>query len=134
MVRAISTTSLALVLGCTSGSPGTGAPQKTGPLRFEVRLAPGVVDGPVTGRLIVVLDTQQKGEPREHVTDLDRTAQIFGIDVRDLAPGASTTIEGDVLGYPVTSLGALPAGSVRAQAVLHRYETFRRSDRRVLEL
>ncbi len=88
----------------------------------------------MTGRLILVLDTQQKGEPREHVTDLDRTAQIFGIDVRDLAPGASATIEGDVLGYPVTSLGALPVGSVRAQAVLHRYETFRRSDGRVLEL
>ena len=68
------------------------------------------------------------------MTDLDRTAQIFGIDVRDLAPGASAAIEGDVLGYPVTSLAALPAGPVRAQAVLHRYETFRRSDGRVLEL
>ena len=134
MLRSIAATSLALVLGCTSGSPGAGAPSKTGPLRFEVRLAPGVVDGPVTGRLILVLDTQQKGEPREHVTDVDRTAQIFGIDVRDLAAGASATIEGDVLGYPVRSLGALPAGLFRAQAVLHRYETFRRSDGQVLEL
>ncbi|HEY3587723.1 MAG TPA: hypothetical protein VGK85_11250, partial [Myxococcaceae bacterium] len=130
-------TSLALVLGCasgTSGSTGAAAPPKPSPLRFLVRLAPGVVDGPVTGRLILVLDTHEKGEPREHVSDVDRTAQIFGIDVRDLAPGSSTTIEGDVLGYPIRSLSALPAGPVRAQAVLHRYESFRFADGRVLEL
>ena len=134
MLRSLAATSVALILGCASGSPATGASSNPGPLRFVVRLAPGVVDGPVTGRLILVLDTHEKGEPREHVTDVDRTAQIFGIDVRDLAAGGSATIEGDVLGYPVTSLAALPAGPVRAQAVLHRYETFRRSDGRVLEL
>ena len=133
MLRSLVAASVAL-LGCASGSPGAAAPPKTGPLRFEVRLQPGVVDGPVTGRLLVVLDTHEKGEPREHVTDVDRTAQIFGIDVRDLAAGGAATLEGDVLGYPVSSLAALPAGPVQVQAVLHRYETFRRSDGRVLEL
>jgi hypothetical protein len=133
VLRSLVAASVAL-LGCASGSPGAAAPPKTGPLRFDVRLQPGVVDGPVTGRLLVVLDTHEKGEPREHVTDVDRTAQIFGIDVRDLAAGGAATLEGDVLGYPVSSLAALPAGPVQVQAVLHRYETFRRSDGRVLEL
>jgi hypothetical protein len=134
VLRSLAVVSIALVLGCASGSSGAAAAPKTPPLRFEVHFAPGVVDGPITGRLIVVLDTHETKEPREHVTDVDRTAQIFGIDVRDLGPGGTATIEGDVLGYPIRSLAGLPAGPVRAQAVLHRYETFRRSDGRVLDL
>ena len=134
VLRSLAVVSIAVVLGCASGPSGPAAPPKTPPLRFEVHLAPGVVEGPITGRLIVVLDTHETKEPREHVTDVDRTAQIFGIDVRDLGPGGTATIEGDVLGYPIRSLAGLPPGPVRAQAVLHRYETFRRSDGRVLDL
>src|SRR5262245_8934048 len=134
VLRSLAAASIALVLGCASGSSGAAPPTRATPLRFEVRLTPGVVDAPVTGRLILILDTHEKGEPREHVNDVDRTAQIFGIDVRELAPGGSASIEGDVLGYPVTSLAGLPTGPVRVQAVLHRYETFRRADGRVLEL
>jgi hypothetical protein len=134
VLRSLAAASISLVLGCASGSPGTAGPAKAAPLRFEVHLAPGVVDGPVTGRLILVLDTHEKGEPREHVNDVDRTAQIFGVDVRDLVSGGSASIEGDALGYPITHLAGLPTGPVRVQAVLHRYETFRRSDGHVLEL
>jgi hypothetical protein len=134
VLRSLPALSLLLVLGCASTSPPPAAPPSSGPLRFEVRLAPGVVDGPVTGRLILVLDTHEKGEPREHVSDLDRTAQIFGIDVRDLTPGKSAAFEGNVLGYPITRLSALPARQVRVQAVLHRYETFHFADGRVIEL
>src|SRR5262249_57567773 len=97
MLRSLAAASVALVLGCASGSPATGASSNPGPLRFVVRLAPGVVDGPVTGRLILVLDTHEKGEPREHVTDVDRTAQIFGIEVRDLAAPRPATTHVDLL-------------------------------------
>src|SRR5262245_39519755 len=134
VLRSLAAASIALVLGCASGSSGAAPPTRATPLRFEVRLAPGVIDGPGTGRLILILDTHEKGEPREHVNDVDRTAQIFGIDVRDLGPGKSAAFEGDVLGYPITRLAGLPSGPVRIQAVLHRYETYRRSDGRVLEL
>ncbi|HTS83434.1 MAG TPA: hypothetical protein VMH40_22745 [Myxococcaceae bacterium] len=125
---------LAVLAGCASGPAKEPASAASSPLRFSVTLAPGVVDHPVSGRLLVVLSVKPEGEPREHVSDLDRTAQVFGIDVHDLAPGSTATLDGDVLGYPIRTLAALPTGPVRMQAVLRLYETFHRADGHIVEL
>ena len=51
-----------------------------------------------------------------------------------LAPGEDAVLDGDVLGYPVDSVADIPRGEYWVQAVLHRYETFHRSDGHRLKL
>ncbi len=49
-------------------------------------------------------------------------------------PGATVGFNDSVLGYPIESLADLPAGEYHVQAVLHRYETFHRSDGHTVKL
>jgi Putative esterase len=43
-------------------------------------------------------------------------------------------MDGSVLGFPLDSLKDVPAGRYQVQALLHKYETFRRSDGHVVKL
>jgi hypothetical protein len=102
--------------------------------RFEV-----VFDGkpsarPLDGRLLVIVSNDASDEPRNQVDDTAKTQQMFGIDVEGWKAGERQVIDAGVLGYPRDSLRDVPAGKFRVQAVLHRYETFRRKDGRTLKL
>ncbi len=79
---------------------------------------------PLDGRIILIFATSDRSEPRNQVTSGLAAAQVFGIDVDEMAPGATIAIDGTVFGYPVQSLDDVPAGGYYVQAVLHRYETF----------
>jgi hypothetical protein len=99
-----------------------------------VTLAPAVAAAPVDGRVILALSKDDAEEPRMQVAAGVDAIQVFGADVDGLAPGAAATFDGTVFGYPLESLDRLPAGRYRVQAVLHRYETFRRADGHVVKL
>ena len=100
-----------------------------------VRLDPAAASGPLTGRLLLLVSTDDSAEPRFQIQwNVTRTMQIFGIDVDGLAPGQSVTFPADTFGHPVPSLAQLPAGDYWVQVVLHRYDTFRRADGHVVEL
>ncbi|MCZ6725993.1 MAG: hypothetical protein O7A98_01405 [Acidobacteria bacterium] len=86
------------------------------------------------GRVIVVLSTDGETEPRFQVRPGYRAVQLFGIDVVGLKPGESAVIDAGVFGYPVASLGDVPAGEYWVQAVLHKYETFHRADGHTVKL
>lgn len=101
---------------------------------ITVRLSPGVADAPLDGRIIVVLSTSDRAEPRNQVGAGVNASQVFGIDVDRLAPGAQAQIDATVVGYPVASLNALPPGRYFIQAVLHRYETFHLSTGHTVQL
>ena len=101
---------------------------------IRVTLAPSVASAPVDGRVIVALSKSEDGEPRNQVAPGVDAIQVFGVDVDALQPGAAAVVDGSVFGYPYESLDRLPAGRYRAQAVLHRYETFRRADGHVVKL
>ena len=73
-------------------------------------------------------------EPRFQIQDGPSTQVIFGIDVDGLKPGQPAMIDASVFGYPVSSLAKIPAGTYRVQALLNRYETFRRSDGHTVKL
>src|SRR4029079_19509811 len=60
--------------------------------------------------------------------------QAFGMDVDGWAPGTVATFEPGVIGFPLESRRAVPAGPYTVQALLHRYETFRRSDGHTVKL
>src|SRR6188768_3312956 len=124
---------LLALFACALAAPAAhaAAPQGEG-LRFAVRFPAQAA--PFTGRLLVLISTDDGAEPRFQVTDGPRSQQVFGIDVADLAGGADAIVGGDVLGYPLESLRDLRPGTYNVQALLHRYETFHRADGHVVQL
>ena len=77
------------------------------------------------GRVILVLAKREAPEPRFQVSPGLDGAQVFGLDVTDLARGGVARFDAGVFGFPLASLGEVPAGDYWVQAVLHEYETFR---------
>lgn len=106
---------------------------RTGPT-FAISFADSVHDGPLDGRLVLLLarDEDPAGDPPETDRPEPRfqlgsgldTAVAYGVDVDGLEPGQTVVIDASVFGFPVASMADLPAGDYRVQAVLHRYETF----------
>ncbi|HSL22091.1 MAG TPA: hypothetical protein VK886_11185 [Vicinamibacterales bacterium] len=107
------------------------APQ---PLRFAVTFDAEVSGAPLDGRVLVMISTEKEGEPRFQISAGAGSQQIFGIDVDGLAPGQPAIVDASALGFPVLSLRDVKAGTYTAQALLHRYETFRRADGHVVKL
>ncbi len=123
-----------LILSCQTVEPHGGPPT---PLRFAVRYPRTLTPGPLDGRLVVLIAAADVPEPRlqfnpQHSTDA--TPQAFGVDVDSWAPGAEAVVAGDAHGYPHAWLASVPPGEYWVQAVLHRYETFRRGDGSVVKL
>jgi hypothetical protein len=105
-------------------------------LRFAVRYPASLEKGPLDGRLLLLLSTDGSAEPRFQVRDTDaaKSQQVFGIDVEAWKPGEQAVFDASVLGYPAESLADVKPGRYRVQALLHRYETFRRADGHVVKL
>ncbi|MEO8056476.1 MAG: alpha/beta hydrolase-fold protein [Acidobacteriota bacterium] len=129
--------SLLLALGlsttATAAPPASVAPSLA-PLRFAISYSKDLFPGPLDGRVLLILSKDDKAEPRKQIDIGLKTQQIFGVDVDGLAPGAPAVVDSAVLGYPLETLAAIPKGTYVVQAVLHRYETFRRADGHVVKL
>ncbi|MEM7574595.1 MAG: hypothetical protein AAF433_16945 [Bacteroidota bacterium] len=96
---------------------------------FSVSLSQELANEPLDGRLMLLLSTEAEGEPRFQITDEATTQLLFGMDVVDWEPGTSLEVDPELAyGYPIESLKDLPAGKYRVQVLLHKYETFNRSD------
>lgn len=89
---------------------------------------------PLDGRLLLIVSTDPSAEPRMQVDDTPNTQMVFGIDVDGLRPGQPAIVDEHAFGYPVRSLASLQPGEYYVQAVLHRYETFHRSDGHTVKL
>jgi hypothetical protein len=89
---------------------------------------------PLDGRMLLLLSTNGDAEPRFQISDGPATQLVFGIDVEGLAPGHEAVFDASAFGYPLRSLAELPSGEYHVQALLHRYETFHRSDGHVVKL
>jgi len=118
------------VLFCTVLS----IPVPTEGLEFEVSYPSEVETEAIDGRIILLLSTDDSEEPRFQSRPGVRAIQIFGVNVDKLQPGKGVTIDSSVFGYPIESLDDLPSGVYNIQAVLHRYETFNRSDGHTVKL
>jgi hypothetical protein len=92
---------------------------------------------PLDGRLLLLFSTDPKEEPRFQINGSPNTQIVFGMDVETWKPGSPTSVGAsskDVFGYPVRSFADLKPGEYIVQAVLDRYETFKRVDGYVLKL
>jgi hypothetical protein len=95
---------------------------------FEVSVSPSARRQPITGRLFLILTTDEKSEPRLQLFDVP----TFGADVRQLEPGVPVIIHAGTPGYPIEKLREIPAGEYYVQALLNVYTEFRRSDGRTV--
>jgi hypothetical protein len=115
----------------------TGAAPRSGAAKAKIAVKYGADKSkePLDGRLLLLLSTDKSDEPRNQISDTSlKSQQVFGIDVNGWKAGQETVFPADVLGYPVQSLAGVPKGTYQVQALLHRYETFRLADGRVLKL
>ena len=80
----------------------------------------------LTGHLLVVFSKHSTGdeEPRDQVQEQYDSAQAFGIDVDNLKPGGTVTINNSTAGYPLRHMSDVQPGSYFVQAVLNVYEPF----------
>jgi hypothetical protein len=86
------------------------------------------------GRLLLLVSTDSTSEPRFQIADGPGTQLVFGVDVTNWAPGSARTIGNEADAYPLRSLGDLPPGRYWVQALLNRYQTFRRGDGHTVSL
>jgi hypothetical protein len=101
---------------------------------FSVTVAPEQAREPLNGRLLLLLSVDASKEPRFQIEEGTKSQQVFGIDATSWKAGESQVFDAKVLGYPRVSLADVPAGTYRVQALLHKYETFRRKDGHVVQL
>jgi hypothetical protein len=127
---------LALVILAVFAVAGAAPSRPAGP-RIVVTYGDGLIAdaAPPDGRLLLLFSTDKAAEPRSQISDTSLTSQqVFGIDVEGWKAGQEAVFPSDVLGYPLERLSEVPAGTYQVQALLHRYETFHRSDGHVVKL
>lgn len=103
-------------------------------LRFEISMPESAGKEPLDGRLLLLISTNDKQEPRFQISEDLTTQQVFGVDVDGWKPGQTKLMDQSAFGYPVRSLAQLPPGEYWVQALLHKYETFKRSDGHTVKL
>lgn len=102
--------------------------------KFSISFSKSVSEAPLDGRVLLFIADNNKTEPRNQLSDDAPSQLVYGLNVDALKPGQSATIDASVFGYPVKSIAQLPAGEYWVQAMLHRYETFKRADGHTVKL
>src|SRR5688572_14835673 len=105
-----------------------------GNLKFAISFpAPSSKDA-LDGRMLLLISKNNSREPRFQINEDLTTQQVFGVNVDGLRPGAEAVIDANAFGYPIRSLSQLKPGDYWVQGLLHRYETFKRSDGHTVKL
>ncbi len=104
----------------------------TADARFEISYLAALDNGPITGRVFVMISKTNRVEPRLQAGSYQASVPFYGLDVNALKPGAGAVIDSSTLGYQVESLSQLPAGEYYVQALLNVYAQVHRKDRHVI--
>ena len=86
--------------------------------RFEISYPKQMSAGPLDGRVMLVIASNDKPEPRFQISFTYESAQAFGVDVDQLGPETAAVIDVSALGYPKDSLSHVPAGDYYVQGFL----------------
>jgi len=84
--------------------------------------------------MLLLISSDSAKEPRFQINEGSETQMIFGIDADGLKPNSPMMFDASVLGFPVRSIANIPAGWYWVQALLHKYETFKRADGHTVKL
>lgn len=103
-------------------------------LRFSISFPETSSRDPLDGRILLLVSTDNAKEPRFQINEDLNTQQVFGFDVDGWKPGQPAIIDNTAFGYPLRLLSDLKPGEYWIQALLHRYETFHRSDGHTVKL
>ncbi|HTF17423.1 MAG TPA: alpha/beta hydrolase-fold protein [Chryseolinea sp.] len=76
------------------------------------------------GRLLLMLASDDKSEPRFQIDGSLATQLVFGVDVEGIKPGDKMFVDEAAFGFPKRTLRDVPAGDYYVQALLNRYETY----------
>ena len=79
---------------------------------------------PLNGHLILVVAKKGEDEPRFQLSEDYHSAQGFGVDVENLAPGQPIVVDAKTFGAPLRSLKDIEPGDYFIQAVFNVYEEF----------
>ena len=112
-------------------SPST---MSTANLRFDISFPASASKEGLDGRLLLLISTNNDSEPRLQISEDLTTQQVFGVDVDGWKSGETKAIDQNAFGYPVRTLSQVKPGEYWVQALLHRYETFKRSDGHTVKL
>ena len=108
--------------------------QKNVKLKFALSFNESESSETLDGRLLLMISADSTDEPRFQINDNENTQLIYGINVEKIKPGDKMFIDASVFGYPLRSIGEIPAGNYWIQGLLNKYESFHLSDGRVLSL
>ncbi|HOP60894.1 MAG TPA: hypothetical protein PKZ60_05725 [Candidatus Saccharicenans sp.] len=122
---------LGLAAGCSQGAH---SPADQAQLKFAISFPAERSASPLDGRLLLLISTDNKKEPRFSINDSAGTQQVFGVDVEGMAAGTAAIIDGTAFGYPRHSLAAIEPGEYWVQSVLNIYQTYHLKDGRTLKL
>jgi hypothetical protein len=103
-------------------------------VQFAVSFPAGTSNTAIDGRVLLLISKDPSKEPRFQINEDLNTQQVFGIDVENLKPGDEAIVDARAFGYPVRTLSEIEPGEYSVQAVVHRYETFKRSDGHTVKL
>ncbi|MSP64757.1 MAG: hypothetical protein EXR24_02460 [Ignavibacteria bacterium] len=93
-------------------------------VKFKISFPKKLTTNSQDGRLLLLLATNDKSEPRFQISDALSTQLVFGIDIDGMKPGEEIIIDENAFGYPIESLKNIPSGEYFVQAIINRYETF----------
>ncbi|OFW08067.1 MAG: hypothetical protein A3H96_21980 [Acidobacteria bacterium RIFCSPLOWO2_02_FULL_67_36] len=122
---------LLIAFGAAAVVAATLAAQGQPPVRgfhFEVVVPAGVADGPLDGRVLLIVAKTNEPAPMNQVGRGLQSQPLFGVDVEGLKPGQPAVIDGTTRGWPLESIGQIPPGEYWVQAVMNVYTTFHRAD------
>lgn len=99
-------------------------------IKFEVTFTGEAHSGDITGRVYVILASDNTREPRFQVHP--RGVPFFGKDISSLKPEEPAVLDAEDFGYPYPSLNDIPPGEYHVQAFINLYTRFERLDGHVL--
>ncbi len=97
---------------------------KKGGLSFSISFTKEMSEQAQDGRLLLLLATNDKAEPRNQINFGLATQLAFGVDVDGMKPGDEIKIDASAFGFPIRSITDIPTAEYYIQALINRYETF----------
>lgn len=96
--------------------------------KFEVAFSKAAHAAPITGRVYVAISRTFNGTRTPIAQTGETGVPLFGLNIDNLAAGASATIDASTFGHPVQSLRDIPAGEYWVQPFVNVYTKFARAD------